>query len=351
MVKTYECPGCGADMKFDSEKQKMLCEHCGTSCTVEEIENIQLHDVEREDEVNGVFGEPEQNGEFKVYKCPSCGAELLTDEHTSATFCSFCGQPSLVEDRLNGVSMPSRVIPFKINREKAKEKYLGWAKKGRLTPSEFYSNSTIEKISGIYVPFWLYDYNARMELSAQATKVRHKTKGNYRYTYTDHYMITRDVEADYDKVPADASEKMPDEVMDKLEPFRYEDMKEFEMPYLSGYYSEKYNYTADEMSGRIEKRIREYILDFAKSTIKGYNTVNIRHSNSRLNKQNAEYVLMPVWVLNCRYNEKDYLFTLNGQTGKIVAERPVSKKKMLFWFLLITAIVFAVLFLIGNIFI
>lgn len=347
MIQTYECPGCGAAMQFDSEKQKMVCDHCGTSCTVEELEDIRTHDVEREDEVSGAFSEPEQNGEFKVYKCPSCGAELLTDEHTSATFCSFCGRPSLVEDRLSGVSMPSRVIPFKINKEQAKEQYRAWAKKGILTPSEFYSNSTIEKITGMYVPFWLYDYNARMELSAEATKVRHETRGDYRYTYTDHYMITRDVEADYDKVPADASEKMPDDVMDKLEPFKYEDLTAFEMPYLSGYYSEKYNYTAEDMSQRIEKRIRKYILDTTRNTIKGYTTVNIRHTNSRLNKQNAEYALMPVWVLNCRYNEKDYLFTLNGQTGKIVADRPVSKEKMAIWFVGIAVVVFVILMIIG----
>ena len=76
MIQTYECPGCGAAMQFDSEKQKMVCDHCGTSCTVEELEDIRTHDVEREDEVSGAFSEPEQNGEFKVYKCPSCGGQI-----------------------------------------------------------------------------------------------------------------------------------------------------------------------------------------------------------------------------------------------------------------------------------
>lgn len=348
MVRSYECPGCGAAMEFNAEKQKMVCSHCGTACTVEELDNIREYDVEREDEVSGEFEENGERGDFKVFTCPSCGADILTDENTSATFCSFCGRPNLMEDRLTGVDMPSVVIPFKIEKDSAKEKYRSWAKKGLLTPSEFYKDSTIEKISGIYVPFWLYDYNARIDLTAECTKVRHERRGDYRYTYTDYYMVTRDVEADYERIPVDASEKMADDVMDKLEPFSYQDMTQFQMPYLSGYYSEKYNYTADEMSARAEKRIRDYILQTTRNTISGYSTVNIRHSNSRLHKIKAEYGLMPVWILNYRYKEKDYMFTLNGQTGKIVADKPISKGKVGAWFGGLTAVIFTILMIIGQ---
>lgn len=348
MIQTYECPGCGAPMQFDSEKQKMVCDHCGTTCTVEELDDIQSCGANKQDEITGSFGEPEQTGEFKVYKCPSCGAEILTDENTSATFCGFCGRPSLIEDRLTGASMPSSVIPFKINREKAREIYSSWAKKGMLTPSEFNKTSTIEKITGMYVPFWLYDYKARMQLSANATKVRHERRGDYQYTYTDHFIVTRDVEADYDKVPADASEKMPDDVMDKLEPFKYGDMTKFEMPYLSGYYSEKYQYSADDLCNRIESRIKGFIKEAAMNTIKGYSSVSVNNTNSVFNRLGAEYALMPVWVLNCRYNNKDYLFTLNGQTGKIVADRPVSKARAAVWFAGITAVMFVILYIIGK---
>lgn len=348
MVRSYSCPGCGAVMEFDAEKQKMVCSHCGTACTVEELDNILQYDVERQDEISGQFEDNGERGDFKEFKCPSCGADILTDENTSATFCSFCGRPNLIEDRLTGVDMPSVVIPFKIEKDSAKVKYLSWAKKGLLTPSGFYKDSTIQKISGIYVPFWLYNYNAKIDLTAECTKVRHETRGNYRYTYTDHYMVTRDVESNYERIPVDASEKMPDDMMDKLEPFSYQDMTKFEMPYLSGYYSEKYNYTADQMSERAEKRIREYILQTARDTIKGYSTVNIRHSNSRLHKIKAEYGLMPVWILNYRYKGKDYMFTLNGQTGKIVAEKPISKGKAVAWFGGLTTVIFTILMIIGQ---
>lgn len=350
MVKSYECPGCSAPMIFSSEKQKMICEHCGTECTVEELDNINQYNTDTGEVVTGDFTQSTETEDFNVFKCSSCGAEILTDDNTSATFCSFCGRPNLVQNRLSGVSKPERLIPFKINKQQAKDKYLEWAKKGIFTPALFSAKSTIEKITGMYVPFWMYDYNARMNLTANCTKVRHERKGGYDYTYTDHFIVTRDIEAQYDKLPADASEKMPDDVMDKLEPFDNKELTDFELPYLSGYYSEKFNYSADDLSSRAEKRIRKYIDETTRETIEGYNTINVTHQNSNLNKLKAEYTLMPVWVLNCRYNDKDYLFTLNGQTGKIVADKPVSKGKMAIWYFGMSIVFFIVFFLIGKVF-
>ncbi len=348
MVRSYQCPGCSAPMQFNGEKQKMVCEHCGTELTVEELDEISKFDVDTGEQVEGEFAETGDTAEFNSFKCSSCGAEILTDDNTTATFCSFCGRPNMVQNRLSGELTPKHVIPFKINKQSAVEKYREWAKKGIFTPSMFSSNATIEKITGMYVPFWMYDYNARMNLSANCTKVRHSRKGDYEYTYTDHYIVTRDVEAQYDKLPTDASEKMPDDVMDKVEPYNYNEMTDFEMPYLSGYYSEKYNFTAEQLAPRAEKRIRQYITDTTRSTISGYTTVNITRQNSQLRKLKAEYMLMPVWILNLRYNEKDFLFAMNGQTGKIVADRPLSKGKMAAWYIGITVVMTLILALIGR---
>lgn len=329
MVRSYPCPGCGAIMVFDAQTQKMKCEYCETTCTIEELEEISRYSQSRGDQISGSFDMNQRRGDFKVFHCSACGAELLTDEHTSATFCSFCGQPTMIEERLSGQVMPSVVIPFKIGEQEAKNMFRRWAKKGIFTPKEFVSESTVQKVTGIYVPFWLYDYGARMEYAANCTKVRTETKGKYEYTYTEHYYVTREVVADYDRVPCDASEKMPDRTMDELEPFDYCDLTKFEMPYLSGYYSEKFNYSADDMTPRIEARVAQYIKDTTMSTIRGYSSITEKSASRYLQRKHAEYALLPVWLLNYRYKGKDYMFTLNGQTGKIVAKRPVSLMRQL----------------------
>lgn len=323
-------------MVFDSQKQKMYCKHCGTEKSIEEAERTKSS-----------FGAKTE--EFKHYTCPSCGAEILTDEHTAATFCSFCGSPSLIEDRLSGEKTPALIIPFKINREQAVEIYRNWCKRGILTPKDFLKESTIEKISGIYVPFWLYDYSADASITANCTRVRMERRGDIEYTHTDHFVVQRDVSGSYSKVPADASEKMKDDVMEKLEPFSYTELKTFEMPYLSGYLAEKFNFTSSEMKDRAEGRIKDYIMQETRNTIIGYSTTMIVGQNIHLEEDDVKYTMLPVWILNYRYKNKPYLFAINGQTGKLVGNLPIDKAKTAYWFTGITAAVFAVLMLIGGI--
>ncbi len=116
-------------------------------------------------------------------------------------------------------------------------------------------------------------------MNAHANKVRTTRKGDTEYTYTDHFDVYRDVRAQFNRIPADASEKMPDKEMDMLEPYNYEDIENFAMPYLSGYLSERFNYTAGEMEERAKKRADRYITDITRDTIKGYSSVSITGNN------------------------------------------------------------------------
>lgn len=343
-TKTFRCPSCGADMKFDAELGKMKCDFCET---IADVEDFETGEVVEEDVVEGTFEEENEEILLHQYKCSSCGAEILADEHTSATFCNFCGMPAMIEARLQGEKKPAYVIPFKIKKEGAIETYTAWAKKGIMTPSKFYAQATVNKITGIYVPFWLYDYHARLYLTAHATRTRSETRGNYRYTHTDHYHIVRDIETDYVKIPADASEKMPDDVMDKLEPFNYGDLADFEMPYLSGYYAEKYNYSADDMAPRLEKRVKSYINAEVMSSIVGYGGVRVTERRMNTQKLRAKYALLPVWILNCTYMGKDFMFAMNGQTGRVVADKPVSPIKVAGWFSGLTCLISIILYIIG----
>lgn len=347
MTKILRCPSCGSNLKYDPKSQKMVCEHCGTALDADSKKD-EFH-VENGDTVEGSFDEEiKEEIKLKVYKCPSCGAEIMTDEYTSSTHCGFCGNPTMMEDRFTGEHKPAYIIPFKIDKQQAVDMYTKWAKKGVFSPKYFAEQTTIEKITGMYVPFWLYDYNAREILTADATRVRTERKGDYEYVYTDHYSVGRDLECDYLKIPADASEKMPDDVMDMLEPFNYGEMCDFEMPYLSGFYSEKYNYTGDQMSPRVEFRVKQYINDAVMQSITGYANVNVIGRNVNIKKLQAKYALLPVWILNCKYKEKDIFFAMNGQTGRIVARKPLSKGKMAAWGAGLWIVLFVVLGFFGG---
>ena len=334
MPTIYKCPGCGAAMEFDSTTQKLGCPSCGMQIDVREYEEKYSQ--------NSTQGEYDK--EMKMYHCNTCGAELVADEYTSATFCSYCGNPTLVEDRLQGEFKPQLIIPFKINKEQAVDIYRKWLKKGPLTPKELSTSSTIEKISGVYVPFWLYSYNARTQMNAHANKVRTTRRGDTEYTYTDHFDVYRDVHAEFDRIPADASEKMPDR-------YDYSDIEGFAMPYLSGYLSERYNYTSDEIESRVKERADDYITDIARGTIQGYTSVSVIGNNVSMRLKNNEYALLPVWMLNFRFKNKEFHFYLNGQTGKIVADRPISAVKAAAYGVIIFVVVLIITMIGGLLFI
>lgn len=345
MISTYKCKGCGAPIEFDGAHGKLVCEYCGTQMSIEEMSKTgEEYDSTVEDETTGDANIIDVDG----YKCQSCGAELITDADTTATVCAFCGSSAVIKGRLEGESMPAKIIPFEITKEKAKEIFGSWCKKGVFTPSMFKNSTFIESMQGIYVPFWLYDYHAGCHIDGEATKSRSHMEGEYRVTKTEHFHVMRDGEALFEKVPADASEKMPDETMDLLEPYNYGNLVDFKMPYLSGFMSEKYTFDSKEMAPRVEKRVRDYIFREVRNSINGYSTVSVRFSNTRLKRKKAMYTLIPVWMLTYRYKGETQILAINGQTGKQVGTLPKSKEKMLGWFGGIFAGVFAVLMLLGG---
>ena len=338
MILQYKCPNCGADMTFDAETGFLLCDSCENVMNVEEYP-IEDFDQFEETTSSTLFGD----NEATQYMCKNCGAVLITDADTSATTCSFCGAPMILSDRLSGQMAPAKVIPFKISKEEAQKAFRKWCKNGLLTPKGFMSAERIKSITGMYVPFWLYDLNGQGEAEADCKKVRTYSSGDYIYTETKYYHVYRKVDLDFLKIPADASKKMDDELMDLLEPFDYSELKDFKTPYLAGYLAEKYNYTDKDLLQRVKTRVNHYVEDYIRSTIYGYSTTQFTRKWIDVKQRNAFYTLLPVWMICYDYENSEHIFAMNGQTGKVVGKPPISKGKVTAWFLGITSVIFTIL--------
>ena len=354
-VVHYKCPNCGADMAFDTQSGMLRCGSCGRTDHIEEMAGKHSsggdasYDMDDEDrkaaessfeyDYSDTSGSDETSrhstfhgNEANEYHCNNCGAVLITDTQTTATTCSFCGAGVVLSDRLSGSLAPGLVIPFTISKEQAQEAFKKWCKKGLLTPSDFMTADRIKNITGLYVPFWLYDMNGRGEVDATCTRVRTYTMGDWIYTETKWYHVYRKVDLNYSRIPCDSSKKMEDSMMDKMEPYNYQNLKQFEMPYLAGYIAEKYDFDEEQMLPRIKERVSKYVNQYIRSTINGYTTVNINREDINIKKRKAEYTLMPVWMVCYDYRQAEHIFMMNGQTGKIVGKPPLSKAKMLAWF-------------------
>lgn len=351
----YKCINCGGPLAFKAETQNWICDYCLSEFSEQEVRDFISNEqaaAEAAEDPAVLQAHQQQEQEFQDkavgYTCGSCGAEIVTDETTAATFCYYCHNPTIIPRRLAGEYRPEKVIPFKFNREKATEIFINWCKKKPLLSKQFTSASELEKLSGIYVPFWLFDCNLDGEISGDATRVRTYTIGDTRYTETKFYHVVREGKAIFRDVPADGSKKMDDDLMRILEPYHYKDLTDFSMSYLSGYLAEKYDMDQNDVYGRVSGIIRENMGSLLRETIKGYSTVTVKNTDIKLKNVQASYVLLPVWMFTYQFKGKTYIFAMNGQTGKIAGKLPISLGRAGSWFGMISAAAFAILLIGGQ---
>lgn len=340
-VSDHKCIACKAVLKFNPEKQKWICEYCG--------KQYSLEDLEQNKSKNNIKNSTKSivNKDYKEYHCPDCGAEIVMDENTSVTACVYCGNTAIISDRLNGEFAPKQVIPFKKTREQAIEAFSNYKKGKWFMPSEFVQKENIEKTSGIYIPFYLYDMDVYEQINVNATKETRWSDSDFYYTKKDYYKVYRAGDMSFSRIPTDASKKFCDDIMDSIEPFDYKGLVEFNSSYMSGFLAEKYDIGMDELENRAKKRAIETAKDILYEDIVGYDEKNIRSTVDQANIKEKSYVLLPVWMLNVKYNGKIYTLAMNGQTGKFIGNVPISWKKVARVWLIIFGILTTILLLIN----
>lgn len=334
----YKCPNCGGAIEFDSSIQKMKCPYCDTEF---EMETLKAYDdvlkAAGEDNMDwetpdAEWREGETDG-MRVYVCNSCGGEVIGDETLAATACPYCGNPIVMMGQFTGDLRPDTVIPFKLSKDDAKKRYLQHLEGKRLLPKIFRDENHIDEIRGIYVPFWLCDADADVNARYRTTRIRAWSDSRYNYTETSHFSVVRAGSIGFDGIPVDASTKMPDDLMESLEPFDASEAVDFQTAYLAGYLADRYDISSGESTERANARIKTSAENAFASTVTGYATVAPEGCSVNMKNGKAHYALLPVWILNTTYNNEKYVFAMNGQTGKFVGNLPLDKsayKKWLF---------------------
>jgi len=330
----YKCPNCAAPIKFDTSTQNMKCPYCDSEFDVaaliskDEVLNSQPADsFEWESQASEEWAEPDENG-LRVFVCKSCGGEIVGDENTAATKCPYCDNPVVLSGRLSGVLKPNYVIPFKLDKAQAKQKLKDYLNTKKFLPSMFKSENHIDEIKGIYVPFWLFDSDIDAQVSYDATKVSTWSDSKYQYTKTDHYHVFRKGNMSFVNIPVDGASKMPDDLMESIEPFDFSEAVDFQTAYLAGYLADKYDVGKEESIPRANQRVKVSAEDTLGNTVTGYSSVNPTNSSVQVLRGTSKYALYPVWILNTTYNNTKYVFAMNGQTGKFIGNLPVSNAKI-----------------------
>lgn len=294
---SFTCKQCGSSVHYDIEKQKLKCQNCNALYQLEEYNN---------------------DSNLALHSCSSCGGAIVTEENalTAATICPYCGSPVMIKSAFEREFKPDAILPFQVTKKQVMDAYREQYEGKLLIPPDFKSESKVESIQGLYVPFWMHDF----QLSGDARlTIPDKGRRNYHYT------------ASFIGVPIDGSEKIENALMESIEPFDlFHKEKEFHAGYLSGFSSDRYD--VDEASGRAN------VLNRIKSTIKMLFHTNVGCKDAQLNpemsydKHKVKLVLCPVWIVSTKYKDgKIYQFVMNGQTGKNAGNFPIDKTMSRIW--------------------
>ena len=340
----YKCPHCGGTLEFNAEVQKMKCPFCDSIFEMAELQALddtaemeadpqnltdESFDVGQTDanvETSGNEWAEGESDNMRVYSCRSCGAEIIADATTGASNCPYCNNVVVMKGQFAGDLRPDILIPFRFTKDQALEKYKTHINSRRFVPKAFSAKGHPEEIKGVYVPFWLFDADANADIHYNATRVRSWSDSNYNYTETKFFQIHRAGSLRLSKVPVDGSKKMPDVIMESVEPFRVEQAVPFTTAYLAGYMADRYDVDYSQCTDRANERMRASCVQAFRGTVKGYTTVTEGSSNIAWNKGKVTYALYPVWMLATQFNGKNYLFAMNGQTGKFIGDLPLDKK-------------------------
>ena len=330
---TYQCPCCNAPLRYDGHADEVRCDSCGNRFEVQALAHMDrmLEALGQQQPLDWELPEdaPLDAGErdrLRAYTCPACGAQIITDETTAATECVYCGNPGVLPHAFDGKFRPAAILPFVKTKQEAMEAYRGLIRGKRLLPPLFAQQNRIEKITGVYVPFWLFSCDADADVLCRAERIHHYTTGDEEVTTTEHFLVRRSGSIGFDDVPVDGSAKFDDVLMEAIEPFDYSQARPFTTAYLPGYQAERYDVDAESARPRADERICESVNDaLTESVAREYDHWQVQDSNVRLSDGSVRNVLLPVWMLNTNWNGQTYTFAMNGQTGRIVGDLPMDK--------------------------
>lgn len=364
---TYKCPNCDAGLIWDADNGRFKCEYCISSFSREELDNTEGAKKAENAMENGEadassFADSEEidsdieskSEEYCAhmveYNCPSCGAEILCDENTAAHICCYCHNPVVLTGRLVGDLAPSKIIPFKYSKDEAKSRFLEFVKKKKFVPKDFKDPEHIDKITGIYYPFFLTDADTDSQINARGTKVRSWFAGNYKYTETSHFDIMRRGDIHFEDIATSAFSLADKEMLEGILPYPSEALIDFDMSYLSGFMAKKRNLEKSDLESEVAGKINSYSEQLLRGTIGPYTTLSVKKRRASILRNHWDYSLMPIWLLTYKNKKgKTFTYAMNGYTGKIYGQLPISGKKVTLGSLLTGLGAFLLILLIGGI--
>jgi len=349
--KEFLCKNCGAKLVFLPGTKSLNCEYCGAQNEIavadEEIKELDLnHYVDN-------FTESAATIQVLTVKCTSCSAQTTFDSNVVSNFCAFCGSPIVVKDATtNTIFKPKGILPFSVDKKSAEKAYLTWLDKIWWAPFGFKKQVQMnEKLSGVYIPYWTYDSDTSTDYTGERgddytvmesytttengkTVTRTRPVTHTRWTYT-----SGNVAHFFDDVLVIASNSLPRNKTENLEPWDLTNLVPFDEAFISGFRTECYQVDLKNglqyAKGRMDAHIRTLINADIGGDHQRISSVDTSFSNMTF-----KHLLLPIWISAYKYNQKSFRYLVNGRTGEVQGEYPVSVLKIILAVVAAGALVF-----------
>ena len=332
---TYKCPSCGGYLAFDPETQRWKCPFCDSAFDEGEL-------TEKDHASAQAASYPGEGGQV-VYRCPSCGSEIMTDETTVSTHCYYCHSPVVLEGKLTEEWLPDTVIPFSIDKAQAVETFMKWVKGKHYVPNAFFSKAQVENMRGVYYPHFVTECEVEGAVDGEGCNISVRQTAKEVITSTHHFHVRREGLLRFQNLMRPALKKANRKLSDGIHPFPLENEKPFSGSYLTGFLAERRDIDQSEILPDIENEVAGYVEPLLSNSLH-YDRLHVSPS-SRVTKSRSRYVLLPTWVLtypNKNNPDDPYYYAMNGCTGEICGKLPVDKSKLRRKALIVFAAVLAI---------
>ncbi|HEX2936304.1 MAG TPA: hypothetical protein VHO72_13205 [Bacteroidales bacterium] len=347
------CKNCGAKLVFAPGTKSLSCEYCGTQNEIQ----VKDEEIKELDLLSYLDNLTQQTPTIEILtvKCDSCSAQTTFDKNVVSNFCAFCGSPIVVKDAtINTVFKPKGILPFAVDKKSAEQSYITWLGKIWWAPFGFKKQvQSNEKLTGMYIPYWTYDADTNSDYTGQrgidytvmetyTTTENGKTVTRQRpVTRTNWTFVAGNVRHFFDDVLVIASNTLPRAKTEKLEPWDLSNLVPFDEAYISGFRTECYQVDLKDGLGYAKKRMVPVIEQLICQDIGG--------DHQRISSVDTEYsgltfkhILLPLWISAYRYKNKSYRYLINGHTGEVQGEYPVSVIKIIMAVAAVGALIFAI---------
>ncbi len=337
-TSTYHCPNCRAPISFKPDKQLFICDYCNSEFTPQQMHDATQkqeakaneraqREIERQEKRKASAAEAEGEQTVHEYLCENCGANVVTDDTTTSTYCYYCHSPVIITTRLQGNFRPDRMLPFKFSEEQAKEKFLSWAEKKKYLPSDFTSAAHLEKMTGLYLPYWYVDSDVDVNFAGTSREVSSSRSGDFIYEETAVYDHQRQGVYHLHDVNLAAFEKIDQNLLNGIEPYDPQEFTPFSMPMLSGFFTEQYTISKADAAEAMQDEIQNISEGMLESSL-GSSDIETKYKEFNNHDHEWQLSLVPVWILTYNYLDKIYVYAMNGQSGRAFGEMPIVMKKL-----------------------